>query len=88
MYVAQQVIGNGQEVFPVRRHKSVIADFDETFWHDMLQETVDKIKNWQCCCFPLIGLAVFKSESDVIVFEFFDAVVGNSDSVNIRREVF
>ena len=85
---AQEVLGDRQEVFFVGRHKSIIADFDEAFWHDMLQEAVNKIKSRQRCCFPLIGLAVFKPESDLIVFEFFDAVVGNGDSVNVRRQIF
>ena len=54
----------------------------------MLQEAMDKIKCRQSDCLPLISVAVFKPEADLPVFELFDAVVGDSDSVDIRRQVF
>ena len=85
---AQPVFDNGQQIFSVGCHKSIIADFDESFWQDMLQEAVDKIKSRQGCCFPLIGGAVFKPEADLVVFELFDAVIGDSRSVDIRGQVF
>ena len=88
MYVAQQVIGNGQEVFPVRRHKSVIADFDKFFGKHMLKEPMNEIRCRQSGRFPLMRLAVFKTEGHLAVFEFFDSVVGNSHSVEVRGEVF
>ena len=53
----------------------------------MLQEAMDKIKCRQSDCLPLISVAVFKPEADLPVFELFDAVVGDSDSVDIRRQV-
>ena len=53
----------------------------------MLQESMDKIKCRQRGCFPLISVAVFKPEAHLPVFELFDAVVGDSDSVDIRRQV-
>ena len=37
---------------------------------------------------PLIGVAVFKTEAHLPVFKLFDAVVVDSDSVDIRRQVF
>ena len=54
----------------------------------MLQEAVDKIKYRQSGCLPLISVAVFKPEAHLPVFKLFDAVVGDSDSVDIRRQVF
>ena len=85
---AQQVFGDRQQVSFIGGHKSIIADFDEAFWQYMLQEAVDEIKGGQGCCFPLVGVAVFKAEGDLIIFELFDAVVGDSDSVDIRGQVF
>ncbi len=49
---------------------------------------MDKIKCRQSGWLPLIGVAVFKAEGDISVFELFDAVVGDSDSVDIGRQVF
>ena len=54
----------------------------------MLQEPMDEIKCRQGDCFPQTSMAVFKSEADLPVLELFDAVVGNSDSVDIGRQVF
>ena len=54
----------------------------------MLQEPVDKFKRRHSGCFPLIGVAVFKAEAHLIVFELFYAVVGDGNSVDIRRQVF
>jgi hypothetical protein len=54
----------------------------------MLQEAMDKIKCRQRGCLPLISVAVFKPEADLPVFELYDTVVGDSDSVDIRRQVF
>ena len=54
----------------------------------MLQKPMDEIKCWQGECLPVTSMAVFKSEADLPVFELFDAVVGNSDSVDIGRQVF
>ena len=86
--VAQQVFGNGQEAFFVWRHKPVIADFDEIFRQYMLQEPMDKIKYGKSVGLPLIGVTVFKAEGHLLVFEFFDAVVCNSDPVDVRGQVF
>ena len=46
---------------------------------------MDKIKYRQSGCLPLIGVAVFKPEADLPVFELFDAVVGDSDSIDITQ---
>ena len=54
----------------------------------MLQEAMDKIKCRQRDCFPLISIAIFKPEADLPVFELFDTVVGDSDSVDIGGQVF
>jgi len=62
--------------------------FDKALWQHMLQEAVDKFRYRQNGGLPLIGVAVFKPEADLPVLQFFDAVIGNRDSVYITRQVF
>ena len=49
---------------------------------------MDKIQYGQSGGLPLIGVAVFKAEGHLVVFELFDAVVGNRDPVDVRGQVF
>ena len=85
--VTKQVFDNRQQVLFIVGHKSVISDFNQPFWQHMLQEPVDKFKNRQCDGFPLVGRAVFEPEGDVVIFQLFNAVVGDSDSVDIGGQV-
>ena len=86
--LAQQVFGDRQQVSAIGRQKSVIADLDEIFRQDVLQESANKFSCRYSGGLPLLGIAVFETEADLPVFEIFDAVIGGSDSVDIRRQVF
>jgi len=88
MDTAQEVLGDRQQVSFIWRKKPEIAYLDEAFWEYMLKKTADKIDCRQGCSLALPGAAVFKPESNVAVFQFFDAVVGNSDSIHIGGEIF
>ena len=54
----------------------------------MLQEPVHKFKNRYGDGLLLIGGTVFKAEGDLVTFQLFNTVVGDSDSVDIGRQVF
>lgn len=54
----------------------------------MLQEAVHKFKNRSGDGVPLIRATVFEPEADLAIFQLFNAVVGDSDSIDIGRQVF
>ena len=54
----------------------------------MLQEALHEFKSGQCCGFPQSGLTVFMPEGYESIFKLFDAVVGNSDPLDVGGQVF
>ena len=68
-----------------RSEESVISYLDKTPGQHMLEKPVDKCHSRQSCPFPLLG--IFVAESDLMVFNAYDAVIGNGDAVNIVNGV-
>ena len=67
--------------------EAVVADLGEAAWKDVLEETGDEVLNEERHAAGLVGSGVGVGEGDPAVLEAFDAVVGESDAVDVAREV-
>ncbi len=68
--------------------EAIIADFDEPFRQDMLQETLDEPFSRQGTGPTLTRLALRILECDLVIFHCQNAVITERNAKNIRSEIF
>ena len=68
--------------------ESVISYLDKAPGQHMLEKPVDKCHSTHSGRLPLIGLGILVAESDLMVFNAYNAVIGNGDAVNIGCQIF
>lgn len=70
-----------------RSEESVAADLLKTLGEDMLEEARDEAVGGQDEAFGLMGTGIDVAEGDAVVFEGFDAVVGQRDAMDVAGEI-
>lgn len=77
----------------MRMVKSVVSDFDEAFWQDVLKEAMNEIEDSESHLprFAGVGVAIAERDSGLVQrgfrIEMEDGGVGESDAVDVAGEV-
>ena|SRR6266566_5632828 len=67
--------------------QTVVADFNEAWWEDVLQEAADELLGIEGAVLELVSGRLFIRESDVAVLQLTEAVVADSDTEDVRGEI-
>ena len=77
----------GEQVTVAGTEQTVVTDFDEAWWEDVLQEAADELRGRHRAVLDLRSGRVFIGESDVTIFELAQAVVAEGDAKDVRSEI-
>ena len=68
--------------------QTVITDFDEAWWEDVLEEAADELWRGDGARLELVGSRFLVIESDVAIFETDQAMIGDGHAKDVRSKVF
>jgi hypothetical protein len=77
----------GQARTLARSKETIVADLDEAFGQDMLQEAMQEGVDGERAALRLVGLRVLKAEGHPVVLEFHQPSVTQRDAEDIRGEI-
>ena len=84
---AEQLSGFLKQLPLSGAEQTVVADFDEARWEDMLEKAADELLSTECRVLEFVSGGLFIGESDVPIFQLTDAVVADSDAKDVRGEI-
>ena len=67
--------------------QTVVADFDEAWWEDVLEEAADELLGAECAVAKLVSGRLFVDERDVPIFQVAQAVVADGHAKDVRGEI-
>src|SRR6266403_758214 len=67
--------------------QTVVADFDEAWGEDVLQEAADELDGGDGAVLKLVSGGLFVRESDSALFQFTQAVVTEGDAKDVRSQI-
>ena len=67
--------------------QAVVADFNEAWREDVLQEAADELVRAHGAVLELLSGGLFIGESDVALFQFTQTVVAEGDAEDVRGEI-
>lgn len=77
-----------QPISQARAEKAVVADFDQAFGQDVLEETVDELFGREGASLELAGIGKAVAESDLAMCQLEDAIVADGDTEDVWGQVF
>jgi len=72
---------------PCGGEEAIVADLDEVFGQNMLQETMDEVFSTQGTTFFCASVGGAVAKRNTITFQLEEAVVANRDAENVRGEI-
>ena len=76
-----------EQVTVVGAEQAVVTDFDEAWREHVLEEAANELCSSDGAVLELLAGGFFKSESDVAVLQFAQAVVADGDAKDVRGEI-
>jgi hypothetical protein len=81
-------VQSNQVFAAARRKKAEVADLDETFWENVLQEAVDEFFGCEGAELKLAGIGRPITEGDLTILQFHQAAVANGNPKDIGSQIF
>ena len=67
--------------------QTVVADFDEAWWEDVLEEAADELLGAEGALAKVVSGRLFVGESDLALLQFTQTVVADGDAKDVRSEI-
>lgn len=77
----------GEQVTVAGTEQAEVADLDEAWGENVLQETTDELGGGDGAALELVGGRFLVGESDLAIFQFAEAVVTDGDAKDVRSEI-